>query len=158
MRKRSVFGLLFLFFSLAIGTVACGGLLSPDEDGGPEGTGDDNNSGENLVYEYHREGGIAGFCDVVMVYANGDATIASCATEPPQIIHTTRLSDEQLAMVQRWVENLAPFDTEQKDDAVADAMTIQVEFHGEGDGEATAADVQAMQDLAVELLRQPVTQ
>jgi hypothetical protein len=37
-------------------------------------------------------------------------------------------------------------------------MTIRVEFHGNGDGEAAAEDVQAIQDLAVQLLQQPATQ
>jgi hypothetical protein len=167
-RTQRIVGLLFLLLSVIAGAVACAGLSLPTEEGGLEGTGD--NAGDNandntdgtpddaLVFEYLREGGIAGFCDVVMVYANGEVTISSCATDPPQVVNTTRLNDEQLAMVQGWVENLESFETGHKDNAVADAMTIRVEFHGNGDGEAAAEDVQAIQDLAVQLLQQPATQ
>jgi hypothetical protein len=57
-------------------------------------------------------------------------------------------------MVRNWVETLESFDTEQKDDAVADAMTVGIEFHCNGEGEATAEDIQAMQDLASSLITQ----
>lgn len=92
-----------------------------------------------------------------MVYANGEVEIATCAADPPEIVGSTRLTAEQMAMVEDWVQNLASFDTEQKDDAVADAMTVAVEFHGEGEAEATAEEIQAMQALAVRLLSQAPT-
>jgi hypothetical protein len=164
MRKQNAFRLLFLLLGVLVSAVACSGLSLPTEEGGPEGIGDNANENadgiadDSLVYEYHREGGIAGFCDIVMVYANSDVTVSSCATDPPQTVNTTRLNEEQLALVQSWVENLESFETEQKDDAVADAMTVGIEFHGNGENEATAEDVQAMQDLAIELLQQPATQ
>jgi hypothetical protein len=167
-RIQRAVGVLFVLLSVIAGAVACGELSLPTEEGGLEGTSD--NAGDNandntddvpddsLVYEYHREGGIAGFCDIVMVFASGDVTVSSCATEPPQVVKTTRLSDEQLAMVQSWVEILESFETGQKDNAVADAMSIRIDFHGNGEGEAAAEDVQAMQDLAVQLLQQPATE
>ncbi len=134
-----------------------------NEAGGDEGDGDAGNENEddqaeNLVMEYYREGGIAGFCDRVRVYANGEVEIATCAADPPEIVGSTRLTEEQMALVEDWVRNLDSFDTEQKDDAVADAMSVGVEFHGEGEREATAEDIQAMQELAVRLLSQAPTQ
>jgi hypothetical protein len=130
----------------------------------PEIVSDNNDNesedgeGNGLVLEYHREGGIAGFCDIVQIDLNGEATISSCSTDPPRRIGSTRLTDEQLAMVQNWVETLDSFDSVQADPPVPDALSVGVVFHGEGEGEATEADIQAMQELAVALLAQPITE
>lgn len=179
MVKQKIHWLLLLLLGIMAFAVACSGQggtegleeaadnsnSSPDQDSGADvGDNEANENAANdtaddsLVYEFHREGGIAGFCDLVMVYANGDVIISSCASEPPQEVGSTRLTDEQLAIVRNWVATLASFATEQKDDAVADAMTVGVDFHGNGAGEATAEDIQAMQDLASTLIRQAPTQ
>jgi hypothetical protein len=52
------------------------------------------------------------------------------------------------------VERLASFEHEQKDPATADAMTISLIFEGDGDDEATAEDIAAMQAFAMALLEQ----
>jgi hypothetical protein len=130
---------------------ACGGLLGSEDDAleGLEGDAEDG-----PVLSYHREGGIAGFCDDVTVFANGEVTVASCASDPPQAVGSTTLSEAQMRMLEQWVNELASFDDEQTDPAVADVMTINIAFQGNGEREATEEELQAMQLFAQELLVQ----
>jgi len=104
-------------------------------------------------YEWRRVGGIAGFCDVVTVNA-ATATVASCRSDPPEALADLTLTAEQSQQVEAWLEDLAPFEHEQNDGAVADGMTVTLVFVGQGDGEATADDIAAMEALAMELLRE----
>lgn len=119
--------------------------------GGAEGAKDETleELGGGLIYR--REGGIAGFCDVVTVLA-GTATISSCATEPPSIVNEVSLSLEQAQQMLTWLEELRTFEHEQADDAVADGMTVTIIFNGEGDNEPTDEDLAAIEKLAQELL------
>jgi hypothetical protein len=105
-------------------------------------------------YIWQRVGGIAGFCDVVTVPFGGTATIADCGSDPPAIRGEVILTAEQAQQVSNWVERLASFEHEQKDPATADAMTITLIFEGDGDDEATAEDIAAMEALAMDLLAQ----
>lgn len=103
-------------------------------------------------YVYRREGGIAGFCDVITVLA-GTASVATCATEPPEVVGEVTLTNDQSQTVNFWLERLAPFDHEQTDDAAADGMSIRLTFEGQGDEEATGEDRAEMEALALEVLR-----
>ncbi|MFL7809000.1 MAG: hypothetical protein AB8I80_10245, partial [Anaerolineae bacterium] len=100
---------------------------------------------------WHREGGIAGFCDDLALYANGNVYARSCATSPPQGSVHARLTGDRLAQLESWVNRLGSFEVEQSTGAVADAMTVHLAFHGAGSGEASESQVQAMLDLASEL-------
>jgi hypothetical protein len=104
-----------------------------------------------LAFAWHREGGIAGFCDSLEVYVTGDAYAASCAGEAPQDLGGGRLSAEQLEQVYAWMDELQAFEMEHTDDAIADAMSIRLVFSGAGSAEATEDDIQALQDLAAQL-------
>ena len=133
-----------------------GGLEGLDNEEGTAGEEVKGTEDETLLelgggYIWRREGGIAGFCDVVTVLA-GTATIASCATEPPEVIGEVTLTIEQAQLVSTWIEDLASFDWEQGDPGVADAMIISIVFAGKGEGEVTDEHIAAMQALAVEVL------
>jgi hypothetical protein len=118
---------------------------------GDKGTDAESLEEEGGGYIYRREGGIAGFCDVVEILA-GTATVSNCATEPPEIVGEVALTIEQAQLVSTWIEDLATFDHEQSDPAVADAMTISLVFDGQGEGEATEEHIAAMVALAEEVL------
>jgi hypothetical protein len=105
-------------------------------------------------YIYTRIGGIAGFCDVVTVPFGGTVTVSDCGTEPPTVRADIELSAEQAQQVSNWVERLASFEHEQTDPAIADAMSISIIFEGDGDDEATADDIAAMEAFALEMLEQ----
>lgn len=102
--------------------------------------------------EWRRVGGIAGFCDLVIVDALG-ATVSTCRTEPPEIRANLTLTAAQAKQMQAWLDALAPFEHEQSDGAVADGMTITLTFAGQGAAQPTADDIAAMEALVMELLR-----
>ena len=100
---------------------------------------------------WHREGGIAGFCDDLSIDAAGMVDAASCAGDPSGTVAHGRLDDARLGQLQGWIETLRPFEVEQTDDAVADAMTIRLVFAGQGTAEPTDADRAAILEFAAEV-------
>lgn len=101
-----------------------------------------------LAFAWHREGGIAGFCDDLTVYVTGIAYASSCVGEEPSTLGQVRLDAEQLAQIYEWVDTLAPFEVEQTDPATADAMTIRMVFSGAGEQSATEEQMAAIQEFA----------
>ena len=101
--------------------------------------------------EWRRVGGIAGFCDVVTVNA-GTASVATCRSDPPEVLADLTLAASQSQQVLTWLEELAPFEHEQSDGATADGMTVTLVFVGQGDNEATEDVIAAMEAMAMELL------
>lgn len=97
---------------------------------------------------WHREGGIAGFCDDLGLYANGNVYARSCRTGPLHNSVHARLTGDRLAQLESWVNSLGSFEVERSTGAVADAMTVRLTFQGTGTGEASQEEVQAMFDLA----------
>jgi hypothetical protein len=104
-----------------------------------------------FVLSWHREGGIAGFCDDLSVYITGEVYASSCQGEQPQNLGKRRLTPEELAQLYTWVDTLGAFEIEQRDPAQADAMTIRVLFSGVGSREADDSDRQGIQDWAAQL-------
>lgn len=107
-----------------------------------------------LVVAWHREGGLAGFCDDVTVYVTGDAYITSCRGNQPQELGRVQLAPDQLAIVYDWVDTLQPFEVEETDPATEDAMTIRMVFSGAGTAAANEAVEQAITDLALTLINE----
>ena len=105
--------------------------------------GQDPASGPVLMWQ--RMGGIAGFCDGVVIFADGRVLVTTCEGEP---LDEGVLSSEQQAQLDAWIRRFASFDVEETDPATADAMTVLVEFTGAGDGIASDVDRQALRDFA----------
>lgn len=95
-----------------------------------------------LALAWHREGGIAGFCDDLAVYVTGQAFATSCKGNTPQELGKGRLNTEELEQLYGWLDRLQGFEAEQSDGAVADSMTMRLLFNGTGT-EAASEDVQA---------------
>lgn len=85
-----------------------------------------------LAFAWHREGGIAGFCDDLTVYVTGEAWATSCRGAQPQDLAHFRLDATQLETLYQWVDTFQPFEVEQSDGAVADGMTVTLIFAGAG--------------------------
>lgn len=98
-----------------------------------------------------REGGIAGFCDEMSISASGWVYANSCksASKEPTVY---RLNIEQLEMLYDWIDTYSAFTLEQADPAgVADGMSVQLMFNGEGQQQAPRAEQEAMIALMTEL-------
>lgn len=96
-----------------------------------------------LAFGWHREGGIAGFCDDMGVYLSGWAQPSSCKGSNPASKPAFRLNAGQLAQLYAWVDQYQNFEYDMKDPAnVSDAMSTRLTFAGGGTQKASA-DVQA---------------
>jgi len=111
----------------------------------------------SLAFSWHREGGIAGFCDDMGVYLTGEAIVTSCKSGQGQELGRLRLDSQQLEDLYARVDSLAPFEMEQADPATADAMTTHLVFNGQGTAEAGATERIMIMNLASELFLQAQT-
>lgn len=104
-----------------------------------------------LAFAWHREGGIAGFCDELTAYVTGQLYATSCQGETAEDLGARRMSAEELAQLYAWVDEYAPFEFIQDDGDVADAMKVTLAFSGRGNTEADEATQQAIVAFAQEL-------
>ncbi|RIK35401.1 MAG: hypothetical protein DCC57_23385 [Chloroflexi bacterium] len=104
-----------------------------------------------LAFAWHREGGIAGFCDDLTVYVTGLVYASSCKSQPPATIGQRTLTAEELAQLYMWIDTYTSFEAGWRDPAVADAMSTKMTFMGVGEQVADAATQQAIADFAAAL-------
>ena len=86
----------------------------------------------SLAFAWHREGGIAGFCDDVAVYLTGWATASDCKGFNAQ----TYLTASQLEQLFAWVDGLSNVDYNDSNAPLADGMTITLALAGSGQKKA----------------------
>jgi len=107
-----------------------------------------------LVLTWYREGGAQGACDELRIYLlnqfEGEARARSCKSGQQELGHI-RLTGEELALVQRWVTRLQPYEAEIFEPAGGKPVTMYLSFNGSGDAEAFNSDIQAMRRLAEKL-------
>jgi hypothetical protein len=108
-------------------------------------------AGAGVALSWHREGGIAGFCDDLMIYMTGFAYPTSCKGGGAKALGRLRLSVDQLAQVYTWMNSFQAVHFEQEDGATADSMREQVVFNGTGLRAPSLEDKQAMLMLAQDL-------
>ena len=150
MRTKAI--VLGLLCSLLLALTAC--ALGPEEGDKGDVLGEEGAEATGGGITWRREGGIAGFCDVVTVNLSGPATVASCASDPPEVRDEVELTAEQTGRLQALIDRLASFDREQSDPATADAITITSSVFGRGGGRPSKADVPGLDDLANEVFRE----
>jgi hypothetical protein len=107
-----------------------------------------------LALAWHREGGIAGFCDDLAIHMTGVALASSCKLGQEAVPERIFLNASQLEQLYAWVDSLSTFEIKQTDPAAADAMTIYLQVVSSGDEEASSAVQQAILDFAVEVYTQ----
>jgi hypothetical protein len=110
-----------------------------------------------MALSWHREGGIAGFCDDLMIYLSGFAYPTSCKGGSAKDLGRLRLTAIQLAQVYTWMSAFQSVHFETEDKASADAMRQQLVFNGTGLRAPSLDDKQAMLTLAVQLQAAAVT-
>lgn len=101
-----------------------------------------------LALAWHREGGIAGFCDDLTLYADGAYVVETCRPNQSNPLAAGHLSAEQQATLAGWLAQYHSFTYTQRDPAVADAMTVGVALTGQGSAVATETEQQAIAEFA----------
>jgi len=97
-----------------------------------------------LVMTWHREGGIAGVCNDLYVYASGMAYATSCRGGQTGNIGTAYLSPDQLKQLYPWVDGYRRFEIDRNSPGTADAINITLIFMGNGTKIATDLVDQAL--------------
>ena len=100
-----------------------------------------------LALTWSREGGIAGFCDSLMVFLSGEIYGNQCKAEPNGTMGTfaTVLSEEERQQFDAWVKEFGEVNLDASDPkGVSDAMAVKLEFYGTGQGSLTESDKQAL--------------
>lgn len=112
----------------------------------PEPTEPTPLSPDAVIFTWSRIGGIAGFCDQLTVTADGRAVAVPCQSSflpEPQPLQAA-----DWAELQGWLDAYAPFSDVQTDGAVADSMTVTLDFFGWGTAAAGTAEREAMRAFA----------
>ena len=98
----------------------------------------------DLVMDYHRQGGIAGFADTVYVYSAGYA-MASTYNSDPAAFKKIYLDKNQLQQLYQWLDTFKRVKYDQPMPAnVADGMSLALGLAGTGKKTASDQDIQAM--------------
>ena len=112
---------------------------------------------QGLVWK--REGGIAGFCDTLVVFRSGEVLTSSCKGEGKMSTFADLLTSEKIQQFNDWTTTLGEVKLDASDPkGIADQMIITLEFFGMSTKEPTESEQQALfefaQDLYQELARQ----
>jgi hypothetical protein len=89
---------------------------------------------------WHREGGLAGFCDVLAASTSGAVQAGACNDEP----RADTLTEAERAQLQQWAQAYGGVVIVVGDPAVADALFETLEMSGLGPGQPDEAARQAM--------------
>lgn len=107
-----------------------------------------------IAFAWHREGGIAGFCDDVIVYLDGNAEVSSCKSPQPQNFNRIRLTSNQMQQIYNWVDAYQALDILSGENAAADGMTTHLVFNGKGNTAVSSEVQSAISALASEIVQQ----
>ncbi len=91
-----------------------------------------------IALTWHREGGIAGFCDDLVIYLAGEVHASACAGN----VTSGQLTADELAQLRQWLANFNAVTLNHSDapPGSADAMMIELTLNGAGQTEAVEAD------------------
>lgn len=113
-----------------------------------------------ILMTWKREGGIAGFCDVMTVYLSGEVYVTSCNgnQEPVEVLISEVQTQAQVTQLEEWTTEFGDVTIEMADPkTTSDRMVITLEFFGLGSQQSLAAtNEQQMLDFA-QSLHQAVT-
>jgi hypothetical protein len=103
---------------------------------------------------WRREGGIAGFCDVLTVFRSGEVFTSKCNSQAEGMISTfaTLLSAQERQQFNEWMKKFGEAELDASDPAgVADRMMVTLSIAGAGDEPPTEAQQQELFEFAQEL-------
>lgn len=101
-----------------------------------------------LAMLWRREGGVAGFCDDLLIYSTGQVRSYTCGGETIEPTGQGRLTTDELALLYEWLDTFPQTMVEQTDDAEADAMTLQMLLVGRNPQAEQATEEQQQEMMA----------
>lgn len=111
-----------------------------------------SNADLGLALAWRRQGGVAGFCEELLIYRDGSGSATDCKLNAAGA-RALRLDAAQLEQLYAWLDGFRAIEYSHTDAATADAMTVELQLRGTGDRDAGETGRQALIDFAVELFR-----
>lgn len=108
----------------------------------------------SVALSWNRNGGIAGFCDELIVYRSGEIVAYNCGSENVAQGALATLDDAQVAQFSELLAKYGPVTIMQDDGAVADSMQVGLNLAGTGTEQPDEAGQQALLDWATNLYTQ----
>ena len=110
-----------------------------------------------VALAWKREGGIAGFCDTLMVFRSGEVFTNSCNAQADGKMGTLAnlLSSAERSQFNNWLAAFGETDLDASDPkGVADRMVVTLEIFGIGSGEPAATEQQELFNFAQDLYQE----
>jgi hypothetical protein len=85
---------------------------------------------EGLTLSWQREGGLAGFCDEMVIFTSGEGSISSCRENEER--RSFRLDETQMTQMQAWIERYGLVMVVDGEPVTADGMEIRFTLNGSG--------------------------
>ncbi len=100
-----------------------------------------------IAMTWQRQGGIAGFCDSLIVFASGEVHASWCKPSQQSSDGSLRMlvSKQEYAQLQEWLADYGSQNFTIQDPASADALTVDVLLNGSG---SAKPDQAAQQEIA----------
>lgn len=118
-----------------------------------EATSGNTTSVGEIALRWHREGGIAGFCDDVIVSIYGEVSISSCKGGSARALGMQRLAYDELDQLYKWVDTYISFGTTPPSVTKPDELIYTLEFFGRGTQEVSSGSTADMEQFGELLLR-----
>lgn len=119
------------------------------------GDGGFGTTGSGVLLTWERQGGIAGLCDRLDIYASGIARATSCKRGAPATAaaggRLIYLTPSQLEMLYHMTDTFQQFEVRTGERFKPDAMSIHLVFNGTGSQAVASTDQEAIQALAAEV-------
>lgn len=145
---------------LALPGVACAEVITPGylialEANGQQYEYHTNGDGSvvqpgNLQLTWERNGGIAGFCDSLVLFASGEAQGLNCRNDGARL--STTLTADERAQLAAWTAEFGSVVIDRSDaPQAADGMSVKLVLYGTGDAQPDEATQDAMVAWAQDL-------
>ncbi|PWH13786.1 MAG: hypothetical protein DDG59_13885 [Anaerolineae bacterium] len=102
----------------------------------------------SVAIALHREGGLSGLCEDLLIYRSGIAEISSCLPTRQLGVQKVYLTAAQMQELFRWFDSLLPFESSEGDSQIPDGLSLRLVFNGKGQQQADAAVRQQMAQFA----------
>ncbi|GAB4473016.1 MAG: hypothetical protein Kow0088_07990 [Anaerolineales bacterium] len=105
-----------------------------------------------VVIAFHREGGLAGICEDVLIYSSGIAELSSCRPGQQLSVQRIYLTAAQMQEIYRWLDTYLPFESAEGDTNTPDSLSLRMVFNGKGQQDVSDPDrreiIQFVQEIA----------
>jgi hypothetical protein len=114
-----------------------------------------------LALTWKREGGIAGFCDNMIVFRSGEVYVSSCKGQPNGGMGTfaTLLTAQESEQFNTWLSEFGQVEVDASDpEGVSDRMIVTLTLFGRGAGQPAESDEQTIMQWAQNIFQKMGTQ